>query len=76
MLSLSLSANFFREKIMTTEICYRLQVYCNTSNDYKDADFYDWLDEADAKDFLEYQQKNYEHELWRLIKITTTYEPI
>jgi hypothetical protein len=53
-----------------------LQVYRDTYNDFKDAGFDDWLDEADAKDFLDHQQKDYEHELWRLIKITTTYEPI
>jgi hypothetical protein len=61
---------------METEIIYRLQVYRDTYNDFKDAGFDDWLDEADAKDFLDHQQKDYEHELWRLIKITTTYEPI
>jgi hypothetical protein len=53
-----------------------LQVYRDTHNDFKDAGFEDWFDETDAKSFLDYQQKNYEHELWRLLKITTTYEPI
>jgi hypothetical protein len=61
---------------MTSYICYRLQIYRDTYNDFQDAGFGDWLDEADAKSFLDHQQKDYEHELWRLIKITTTYEPI